>query len=79
MPRTASQILHQEFLITRAKILELAAFFDRLDQDSTQDDSLAKLRHACRILDDDASDKAARVQMLFSREYNPSWRDDFAV
>ena len=31
MPRTSSEILSQEFLLARAKILEIAAFFDRLD------------------------------------------------
>ncbi len=82
MPRTARQILDQEFLQVRAKILELAAFFDRLERaepgefDARQ---LELLRQGCAILDDDDGDKARRVQMLFSRQYTVDWRRDFSL
>ncbi len=82
MPRTATEILSQEFLLTRAKILEVAAFYDRLGQfpdGAPSPQQLELLSAACRILTDDQSDKAARVQLLFSREFNPQWRDEFGI
>ena len=82
MSRTSSEILSQEFLQTRAKILEIAAFYDRLDSDELtgqEDQPLQLLRGACAILNDDQSDKAARVQLLLSREYNAQWRKQFDI
>lgn len=87
MPRTSSEILSQEFLLARAKILEIAAFFDRLDAPSqgaipegtAQRRQHDLLRAACQIVTDDQADKAARMQLLFSREYNPHWRDEFGI
>ena len=82
MPRSPAEILSQEFLLTRAKILEVAAFYDRLGQvpDSAGEQRQLKLlKSACAILDDDQPDKAARVQMLFSRDFKPGWRDEFGI
>ncbi len=80
MSRSPSEVLTQEFLQTRAKILEIAAFYDRLGDayglDRTQ---LELLRKGCEILNDDRSDKAARVQLLFSREYDENWRQQFGI
>lgn len=82
MPRTPTDILSQEFLQTRAKVLELAAFYDRLAEtgegpaDSRQ---IEMLHSACAILTDDQPNKAARVQLLFSRDYNPAWREEFGI
>lgn len=80
MSRTSSEILSQEFLQTRAKILEIAAFFDRLDVDELAESdsgSLQLLSDGCAILNDSQPDKAARVQLLFSRQYDPQWRKQF--
>ena len=82
MSRTSSEILSQEFLQTRAKILEIAAFYDRLDADElTESDgeALRLLDGGCAILNDDEPNKAARVQLLFSREYNAQWRKQFDI
>ncbi|MCA9134413.1 MAG: hypothetical protein KDA45_14690 [Planctomycetales bacterium] len=82
MSRSASEVLSQEFLQIRAKILEIAAFYDRLEQaDSARVDegSLNLLRQGCQLLSDDQDDKAARVQLLFSREYDPQWRQQFDI
>jgi hypothetical protein len=82
MPRSPSEVLSQEFLQTRAKILELAAFYDRLQlsPENTADPQQLQLLHAaCQILTDDQPEKAARVQLLFSRDYNPHWRDEFGI
>lgn len=82
MSRSPHEVLAQEFLQTRAKILEIAAFYDRLGQphpaelDSPQ---LDLLRRGCQILNDDQPDKAARVQLLFSCQYEESWREQFGI
>ena len=44
MSRTAQQVLEQEFLQTRAKILELAAFFDRLQEASGEEMNAEQLK-----------------------------------
>ena len=82
MPRSPAEILSQEFLLTRAKILEVAAYYDRLGQEpgkAADPRQLELLGGACRILCDEQADKAARVQLLFSREFNPGWRDEFGI
>ncbi len=87
MSRSAQEILSQEFLLTRAKILEVAAFYDRLScqqvagqQGASADDpAMQQLQAACRILTDEEDNKAARVQLLFSREFDPQWREQFGI
>ena len=82
MSRTAREVLDHEFLEIRAKILELAAFFDRLEQADSSDlpaEKLDLLRQGCGLLNDSEPDKAARVQLLFSREYDPEWRKQFSL
>lgn len=90
MARTAGDILEQEFLQTRAKLLEVAAFFDRLQKAAgqvttgaltTQADldgtRLGLLIGGLDLLQDSQGDKAARLQMLFSRHYEADWREQF--
>ena len=86
MTRSASSILEQEFLLTRAKILEVAAFFDRFtgaeaerEEDSPDEEKLELLMGACRILTDSEESKAARVQLLFSRAYEEAWREKMSI
>ncbi|MFN3192507.1 MAG: hypothetical protein ACE361_18485 [Aureliella sp.] len=82
MPRSAQQVLEQEFLQTRAKILELAAFFDRLQEapkDEVNEEQLQLLKKGCEILTSDSQNKAAEVQLLFSQEYNENWRKDYSL
>ncbi len=81
--RNSEQVIDQEFLQVRAKILEIAAFFDRLDSESglseTANGRLKLLRNGCQILLDQQEDKAARVQLLFSRAFDPNWRESMHV
>ncbi|MEZ6137187.1 MAG: hypothetical protein R3C53_20040 [Pirellulaceae bacterium] len=86
MSRSARDVLDQEFLTTRAKLLEIAAFFDRLDSAQAAEESqavderqLQLLQQGCQILTDAESDKAARLQLLFSREYDSDWRSVFGI
>lgn len=83
--RNAEQIVEQEFLQVRAKILEIAAFLDRLDPQDSQGISsvnaerLKLLRAGCELLLDADSDKATRLQLLFSRKYDEQWRQAMGV
>lgn len=82
MTRTASDVLDQEFLQIRAKILEIGAFFDRLvaAEGSPIDESkLALLKEACRLLCEADSERAAQIQLHFSRQYDENWRDKFGL
>ncbi|MCH2182776.1 MAG: hypothetical protein MK108_12290 [Mariniblastus sp.] len=76
----ASQILEREFLEVRAKILEIAASLDRMDRaegDLTLDPNRQLLDRGIDLLKSNETDRAEQVQLLFSREYNDGWQDDF--
>ncbi len=85
MTRSAKDVLEQEFLQIRAKILEVAAFFDRLEAAELESEAIASsrqldlLRGGVGLLGDDQGSKAERVQLLFSREYESAWREQFDV
>jgi hypothetical protein len=77
IPLSASEVLNREFLDIRCKILDLAAAFDRLTraEGSVADDPrLARLREALTIVLEQPHDRAERVQMIFSREYDVNWQ-----
>lgn len=87
---TAQQVLDREYLEIRCKILELAASFDRLDSaagadDPTADQTLADdprlklIRQALQELSSDETDRAERVQLIFSRQYDEDWREKFGL
>ena len=83
--RNAEQVVEQEYLQIRAKILEIAAFLDRLDPDYVKSVSnvnaerMKLLQAGCELLLDSKSDKAARLQLLFSRKYDDQWRKAMGV
>jgi hypothetical protein len=77
-PMTADSVLDRYFLDMRSKLLELAADLDRIEfADESErvaaDARLAKLRDAIGVLTDQQSDRAARVQMIFSDAYETGW------
>ena len=77
----ANQILEREYLEMRARILELAACLDRIDRaEGNVDDheKLIALRKGIDILCSDG-ERAKQVQLLFSREYQDSWVDEFEI
>lgn len=81
-PLSAPDILAREFLELRAKVLELAASLDRLDRaagDVGDDPRLAKLHQGIEILLSGDSERAERVQLLFSRSYADDWRAAYKV
>jgi len=61
------EILEEYFLEARANLLDLAAFLDRLDRASGQNDyRSASIFASLRILIDNSSDKTRRVLECFS-------------
>lgn len=71
------EVLNREFLETRWLILQLAAALDRLDRAGAPregDARIEQLRKALNVLNDDEGERAERVQLIFSREYDPNWR-----
>lgn len=76
---THSQILDQFYLDARARLLDLAATLDRLGRseiDSTRDTDprAARLRDAIALLSLETDDRAERLQLFFSLNYDPSWK-----
>lgn len=80
--RTRDAVLEQEFLPLRAKILEIAAGLDRLDRALPAGDDggrRERLEKAIQLLLADDESRAARVQLLFSRDYDEQWRTRLEV
>ncbi|MCA9173507.1 MAG: hypothetical protein KDB14_03390 [Planctomycetales bacterium] len=79
---SAPEVLNREFLEIRARVLELAACFDRLDRaqgDVSGDPRISLLREAVDVLLADEPLRAERVQLIFSRTYDESWREQFGI
>ncbi len=77
---TAPEVLNREFLEIRCKILDLAAAFDRLTRAEgsvNQDPRLARLKEALEAVLELDAERAERVQIIFSRAYDPEWQKTF--
>lgn len=77
LPMSHSEVTDRYFLEMRCRVLDLAAALDRLDRAqgaANGDPRLARLREAITILSSDELGRAERVQLAFSREYDPGWR-----
>ena len=79
MERTAAEILDQGFLVIRHRILDVAAALDRIDRGSSreaidEDPRLDQIHAALAVLAERTPGRAERVQMTFSRPYDPAWR-----
>jgi predicted RecB family endonuclease len=73
---TSEQILNREFLEIRAKILELAASFDRLDRaggSPSDEPRLTRIQEALTVLKGEGPHRAEQVQLIFSRPYEDTW------
>lgn len=81
-PRTASQILEDEYLLLRSKLLDLAAGLDRIDNatgDTTANPERERLHQALHLLLTGPANRAERVQKLMSRPYEPDWASRMGV
>ncbi|MEZ6053136.1 MAG: hypothetical protein R3C02_17390 [Planctomycetaceae bacterium] len=76
--KTADSILDRHFLELRCEILNLAAALDRIERSDgfeavSEDNRLELLRQGIDILRTEGTDRAERMQMLFSDEYQAGW------
>jgi hypothetical protein len=77
LPLSAPEVLSREFLEIRAKILEIAAAFDRLERaagDVSDDPRIARLHEALKVVSEPKGDRAEQVQLVFSRPYDETWQ-----
>ena len=77
-PMKADAVLDRHFLEIRCEILNLAAALDRIERSDgygniSGDPRLAQLHQGLDILRTTGTDRAERVQMLFSDEYQAGW------
>jgi len=77
-PLPAAKALDAFFFEARAKILDLAAFLDRIERGENaaevgRDPRLAKVRRALETLLKDGDRRAEQVQQIFSLDYDPHW------
>lgn len=82
METSATQILDREFLELRARILELAASFDRVEraQGTVQGDQRWDLlQQGLEVLLGSQEERARAVQLLFSLSYDPHWREKYGL
>jgi hypothetical protein len=74
----AAKALDAFFFDARARILDLAAFLDRIDRGDNataihNDPRLDKIRRALQALLTDGEDRAEKVQRIFSLDYDANW------
>lgn len=72
-PASRSEVIEMYFLEHRAKLLDIAAFLDRIDRaapsgssDEREDFRIAAMKRAISILLDEKPQRAKRVQEAFS-------------
>jgi hypothetical protein len=80
IPLDAPEVLEREFLEIRARLLQVAASLDRLGRaegNVSGDKRLGQMAAALEILADSGSDRAERIQLVFSRPYDAQWKPAF--
>jgi hypothetical protein len=80
--RTAREVFDQEFLLIRAKLLEVASALDRFDRSEgslANDARRTQIQAAIQVLLRPEDDRAEQVQLLFSRPYDHDWREKFEL
>jgi len=69
-PLTQRELIDEYFMEHRVKVLDLAAFLDRLERarelDADDDFRLSSVRDALKVLADGEGDRVQRVQTMFS-------------
>ncbi len=80
--RTADQVLEEEYLLIRAKILQIAASLDRIDRaEGNASDNFRReqIERGIRLLLERDTGRAEQVQMEFSRGYDADWKTQFGL
>ena len=78
-PLDASQILDEQFLAVRARVIDVAATLDRIDRADGRvdgDPRMIKLRQSFQELLDNGSGRAERIQLLFSLPYDENQKNN---
>src|SRR6476659_10220537 len=70
-PLTTGQIIDEYFIENRTRLLELAAFLERIDRsvdgaDAQEDFRMVAFHQALHILASNAADKMDQIQLIFS-------------
>ncbi len=76
--QTAHDVLERQYLEMRCGILTLAADLDRIERSQQasavlEDPRMQLIRQGIAILASNGTDRAERVQLLFSDEYVEGW------
>lgn len=88
MTRSANDVLEESFLDVRAKLIEVAACLDRIDRTAESTGTCLsemqlvqreKIRAAIEICGSNDADRAERLQQLFSRSFDPDWRQTMSL
>ncbi len=77
---TALERLEREYLKVRCGLLDLAAALDRIERGSDAeavrgDPRWEQIRRSLHILLDGEANRAERIQMVFSDDYDEVWQD----
>ncbi|NIP84338.1 MAG: hypothetical protein GTO03_01765 [Planctomycetales bacterium] len=78
----AEEVLQQEFLEIRARLLEVAAALDRLQRapgDVGHDPRLQQIGQALQLLQEARPDRAEQIQLVFSRTYQENWQTELGM
>jgi hypothetical protein len=81
-PLEAPELLNNEFLEIRARLLQVAAALDRLDRaegDVSRDKRRADLDKAIRVLLESGQGRAEKLQRVFSLAYDQDWMSTFGL
>jgi hypothetical protein len=76
--RTAAAVFEQNFLDIRCKLIELAAALDRIERADSADEvdadpRIEQIQEAIEVLGSRGFDRAERLQLIFSDQYDPNW------
>jgi hypothetical protein len=77
---TKAVVLDREFSELRARLLQAAAQLDRLDRASgelSDDPRMQGIERAIAVLAGQAPNRAEAIQLIFSRPYDPDWKQQF--
>ena len=77
-PLPAPTALDAYFLDARCRLLDIAAFLDRIDRGKSgpsvaTDPRLTKIQRALAVLMEQPSQRAEAIQQIFSLDYDPTW------
>ena len=78
----APDVFEREFLLIRAKILEVGAMLDRIDRAEgavAGDPRADQIRRAIDVLQGGGEDRAEEIQLIFSLPYEADWRRKLGI